>query len=97
MSYGDQHRAVAQAFLARGFMTGDEAKTVVAAALTAADPARPLERGEVTDGLVMGVIGDVNDELARFDFEIRSMREQADRSRTVWAFVRAPPPPRAGR
>jgi hypothetical protein len=39
---------------------------------------------------VRGYIGDLNDELGKFDFEIRSMRDQVDRS-TVYAMVNSTP------
>lgn len=35
-------------------------------------------------------ISDINDELSKFDFEIRSMRDQSDRH-TIWAFVNSSP------
>jgi hypothetical protein len=35
-------------------------------------------------------IADINEELSKFDFEIRSMRDQKDRS-TTWAFVNSNP------
>jgi hypothetical protein len=39
---------------------------------------------------VRGYIGDLNDELGKFDFEVRSMRDQVDRS-TVYALVNSTP------
>lgn len=86
MAYGDSHRALAQAFLARSIMSGSEAKDVITAILTAEDAEREVDAAEISSNFVATMIGEVNEELSKFDFEIRSMRDQRDRS-TIWAFV----------
>lgn len=35
-------------------------------------------------------VADINDELSKFDFEVRSMRDQGDHH-TIWAFVNSNP------
>ncbi|KAF8537856.1 RING-like domain-containing protein, partial [Trichophaea hybrida] len=88
--YTDFHRSLVQAFLARATMTGDQASEVVAAILTAENPSQPVPKDSITSAILSQHIADINEELSKFDFEIRSMRDQKDRS-TIWALVNSNP------
>ncbi|KAI5782707.1 DNA repair protein Nse1 [Geopyxis carbonaria] len=86
MPYTNTHRALAQAFMGRKCVTADEGRKILAAVLQVEHGEEEVPASEVTEGALMGYIGEVNDELSNFDFEIRSMRSQKDRS-TVFALV----------
>ncbi|KAA8909088.1 DNA repair protein Nse1 [Sphaerosporella brunnea] len=91
MPYSDLHRALAQTFLLQPTITAKEAKKIIAS-LEAAE-AGPNHEGDlrpITDAIVSGYIADLNEELSKFDFEIRNMRDQKDRG-TIYAFVNSTP------
>ncbi|KAL7275801.1 hypothetical protein RUND412_001233 [Rhizina undulata] len=84
--YDDKNRAFLQAFIARRVMKMDEMKSLVAAILSAAD--REIEIGveDLTDQMVKTFIHRANHEINHYDFQIRSMLDQQDRTR-IYALV----------
>jgi hypothetical protein len=59
------------------------------------DMEQEFSASQITDGMVSEFIGDTNDQLSRFDFEIRSTRDQIDRS-TIYVLVQFSHWPRDG-
>lgn len=86
MPYDDSHRALVQAFFSRHVLTVNELKPLIAAIMSVADMEQEFSASQITDGMVSEFIGDTNDQLSRFDFEIRSTRDQIDRS-TIYVLV----------
>ncbi|PNS13785.1 hypothetical protein CAC42_3278 [Sphaceloma murrayae] len=70
--YNDTHRAFLQVFLARGTLTYETAKPILAAILTAADPSRETMPNDVTPQDFSDYITSLNTAVSPFDFEIRS-------------------------
>ncbi|QIW95686.1 hypothetical protein AMS68_001204 [Peltaster fructicola] len=70
------HRAFLQAFLARQVMTFVDAQAVLSTILTARDPNRPMQPGDITRNDFDGYVQALNDAISPFDLEIRSTRHQ---------------------
>ena len=84
--YGDTHRAFLQALLARQAITFKEAKPLIATIQTARNPDRPTLEGDVSQQDFDAYIEAVNNEITKFDFEIRSTLYQRTKER-IYALV----------
>ncbi|KAI9803132.1 MAG: hypothetical protein M1833_001203 [Piccolia ochrophora] len=84
--YNDTNRAFLQAFLARGTLTFDEAKPVLASIFTAKEGDREILPGDVTEADFSSYIHAANDAISKFDLAIRSTLSQHDRMR-IYALV----------
>ncbi|KAI9681533.1 MAG: hypothetical protein M1817_002817 [Caeruleum heppii] len=89
--YDDSNRAFLQAFLARGTMTGAEAKPILAAIFTAhgkytLPEGRTTRAEDVTDGDFNPYVTAANDAISPFDLAILSTLSQHDRTR-IYALV----------
>lgn len=83
--YGDANRAFLQAFMARGALTLDTARPILAAILTYRDK-RDVEPQDVTVDDLNMYIAEANRKLSPLDLEIRSTFHQQTRER-VYALV----------
>lgn len=84
--YTHAHRAFLQSLLAHSTLTFETAKPILAAALTAADPARETLPNDITEADLNNFIATINATVSPFDLEIRSTLSQHDRSR-IFALV----------
>ncbi|WPH02784.1 DNA repair protein Nse1 [Acrodontium crateriforme] len=85
-SYNNTHRAFLQSLLARQTITFEDAKPILAAIYTAAEPDRPTLDGDISQEEFENMIHALNNELSPFDLEIRSTQHQRSRTR-VYALV----------
>lgn len=88
-AYDNTHRAFLQAFLSRSTLTIPQAKPILAAILTASQPAdRPVLPGDITDSDLNSYIAAINAALSPFDIEIRTgFTQGAGARRKIWALV----------
>lgn len=87
-AYNHTHRAFLQAFLSHPTLTLPTARPILAAILTAASPSRPTLPADITDADFQSYIAAINASLSPLDYEIRSTRDQKDRSAVlIWALV----------
>ncbi|KAI9760138.1 MAG: hypothetical protein M4579_001858 [Chaenotheca gracillima] len=84
--YDDSNRAFLQAFLARGTLTYDEAKPILAAIFTAHEDRETLPE-DVTEADFNSYIHAAHDAISPFDLAIRSTLSQHDRSKRIWALI----------
>ncbi|KAI9851263.1 MAG: hypothetical protein M1838_004097 [Thelocarpon superellum] len=83
--YEDSNRAFLQAFLARGTLTFEEAKPLLAAIFSAHE-GRETAPAAVTEEDFNSFVAAANDAISPFDLAIRSGRSQHDRTR-IFALV----------
>lgn len=84
-SYGDSHRAFLQAFLARGSLTYESCKPILAA-ISSVLEGREILPNDITETDLRSYVSIVNDAISPFDFEIRATFHQETRER-VYALV----------
>lgn len=84
--YTDSHRAFLQSLLSRQTITYDQAKPLIAAIQTAANPERPTLAEDVTPEDFEEYTHTINAALSPFDFEIRSSLHQTSKQR-IYALV----------
>ena len=83
--YNDSHRAFLQAFLARGTLTYETSKPVLAAILSVRE-GREVLPNDVTEDYLKSYIAAVNIAISSLDFEIRSTFRQGPRER-IYALI----------
>ncbi|TPX12003.1 uncharacterized protein E0L32_007306 [Thyridium curvatum] len=87
-SYHDSNRAFLQAFMARGVLTLDEAKPIIAAILSAQQgPDQPeVDPESITQDDFDAFLGPAREAISPLDFDIRSTKHQVTNQR-VWALI----------
>lgn len=85
--YDDTNRAFLQAFMARGTLTFDEARPILAAIINAANHAdgEEVDPESITTDDFEGYVSMAREAVSPLDFEIRSAVHQVRKER-VWAF-----------
>jgi hypothetical protein len=86
--YDDTHRAFLQAFMSRGTLTQDEARPILAAILSAAQPGSDAHADEdsISKDVFESYMQTARDALLPLDYDVRSTAHQATRQR-VWALI----------
>lgn len=78
-AYTNVHRAFLQCFLARGALTLDSARPVLAAIQTAHE-GREVLAGDITESSFNSIVSVINSAVSEYDFEIRSTFAQPGQS-----------------
>jgi hypothetical protein len=85
-NYGDRNRAFLQAMLAKGCMSFQESRPILAAILNAENEGEEVRPEQVTESMFEIYIGAAGQAASLFDYEIRSTIHQTTKER-VYAFV----------
>lgn len=80
MEYDDSNRAFVQAFLARGILTLDEARPILAH-IWSVQQKQEVSAADITQDDFSSMISAANDALSPLDYVIRSIRGQEDNER----------------
>lgn len=87
--WNHNHRAFLQAFMARGTMTYEEGRKIIAAILSAeADGARRADSESVDGETFKHYISKARGAIGALDYDIRTTRHQVDREQ-VWGLINA--------
>lgn len=86
-SWNDTHRAFLQAFIARGTITFEESRPVLAR-IQSAYERRNIQPGDITEEDFGNYISAISSAVSPLDYEIRSITHQVTKVK-VWAFINA--------
>ncbi|KAF2225587.1 Nse1 non-SMC component of SMC5-6 complex-domain-containing protein [Elsinoe ampelina] len=75
--YNNTHRALLQVFMARGTLTYETTKPILASILTVSDPSRETMPNDITQQDFTSYIHTLNNAISPFDLEIRSSIPQS--------------------